>query len=130
MRSTMASTCSWEKLRNFCQAACAFSTLVRTSCTDRRSLSASMRPLLLHATGGEDLFDLLVGPGNHMNADQLADAACGSGAGIGRGLDGAHIAAALHHDQSRAHDFLAGEDDVGGLHHRVRGFNRADKSFS
>src|SRR5579862_6716659 len=74
IRSTTASTCSWEKARYFSQAAYALSTLVRTSWMERRSLSSSIdcfrgrdrqgrRPGsgLLEAYG-EDFLDFLVGP--------------------------------------------------------------------
>ena len=95
MRSTIASTCSWEYVRYFCQAAYAFSTLVRTSWIDRRSLSSSIaaRLLLAFRRAGKDLLDLFVRAGNHVDADQFADAPGRGRTGVGGGFHRADIAA-------------------------------------
>ena len=64
-----------------------------------------------------------------MDRDQLADAARGGGAGVGRGLHRADVAAHQHGDVAGADVFLADQRDVGGLDHRVGGFDRADEAF-
>ena len=65
-----------------------------------------------------------------MDGDELADAASRGGAGIGRGLDGADIAAREHGDVARADVLLADEHDVGGLDHGIGGFDGADEAAS
>ena len=77
---------------------------------------------------GEDAFDLGVRPGDDVDRDQLADAARGGGPGIGGGLDGADVAADHDGDVAGADVFLADQDDVGRLHHRVGGLDRPDEA--
>ena len=75
----------------------------------------------------EDLFEVVGRTRNDVHADELADAARGGGAGVGRGLHRADVAA---HDRGHEAgvDFLpADEHDVRGLDHRVGGFDHADE---
>jgi hypothetical protein len=76
----------------------------------------------------EDSSRLRVRPRNHVHRNQLADAPRGGGARVGRGLDRADVAAHEHGDVAGADVFLADEHDVGGLHHRVGRFDRADQA--
>ena len=77
---------------------------------------------------GKDAFDVGVRARNDVNGDELADAPRGGSAGVGRGLDRADIAAREHRHIARADVLLADEDDVGGLDHRIGGFNGADEA--
>src|SRR5438874_5778536 len=62
-----------------------------------------------------------------VDADELADAAGGGGAGVGRGFHRSDIASDDRGHQAGI-DFLpADEHDVGRLHHRVGGFNHPDE---
>ena len=78
---------------------------------------------------GKDLLDFGVRTGNDVDRDQLADAPRRRGAGIGRGLHRADVAAHHHRDVAGADVFLADEDDVGCLDHRVGRFDRADQAL-
>ena len=69
------------------------------------------------------------GPRDHVHRDQLADAPRGGGAGVGRGLHRADVAAHHHRDVARADVFLADQHDVGGLDHGVGRFDRADETL-
>src|SRR5438034_3344357 len=65
-----------------------------------------------------------------MNRDELADAARCSRSGIGRGFDGADIAADHDGDIPGANVFLADERDVRRLDHRVCGLDRSNQATS
>ena len=67
-------------------------------------------------------------PGNDVDGDELADAAGGGRARIGRGLDRADVAAREHGDVAGADVFLADEGDVRGLDHRIGGLDGADEA--
>ena len=76
----------------------------------------------------ENLFEVVGRTRNDVHADELADAAGGGGAGIGRGLHRADVAAHDRRHEARV-DFLpADEHDVGRLAHRVGGFDHADEA--
>src|SRR4030095_15230935 len=63
----------------------------------------------------KDFLEIVCGAGNHMNADELADAPGRRRPGIGCGFYGRDIAADDGGDQARV-DFLpADEDDVRGF---------------
>jgi hypothetical protein len=64
-----------------------------------------------------------------MDTDEFPDPAGGGGAGVGGGFDSAYIAAHGDANQARADEFLAGEDNIGGLHHGVGSFDCADQTF-
>ncbi len=64
-----------------------------------------------------------------MDAHQLAHALSSSGAGVGGGLDGAHVAADHDGHQTAAHMDLADEGDVGGLDHGIGGLNGGDETL-
>src|SRR4029079_2515502 len=77
---------------------------------------------------GEDLVEAVRRARDHMDADELADAACRGCACIGRGLHGGDVAANDRSDQTGV-DFLpADEQDVRRLDHRVGGFDHAHES--
>ena len=76
----------------------------------------------------EDAFHLGVRPRDDVDRDQLADAPRGRGAGIGRGLHRADVAAHHDGDVAGADVFLADQDDVGRLDHRVGRLDRADQT--
>ena len=78
-------------------------------------------------TAWEEPLHFRVRPRDHVDRDQLADAAGRGGAGVGGRLHGADIAAHQHRYIPRADVFLADERDVGGLDHRVGGFHRSDQ---
>jgi hypothetical protein len=65
-----------------------------------------------------------------MDPHQFADAPCGSGASIGRGLDRSNVAANERGNQARIDLLPADENHVCGLEHRIRGFNHADQATS
>src|SRR5699024_3021408 len=58
-----------------------------------QSLKFSRFLLVGGVQGGQDHLHLAVGPGNDVDADQLAHTGGGGGAGVGGGLHGAHVAA-------------------------------------
>ena len=60
-----------------------------------------------------------------MHADELADAPRGGCACIGGGLHGGDVAAHDGSDEAGVHFLPAYEDDIGGLDHRVGGFDHA-----
>ena len=94
----------------------------------RRGRGRRLRRLgVLHLR--QDLLDFGVRPRNDVDRDELADAPRRGRAGVGRGLDRADVAAHQHGDVAGADVFLADQDDVGGLHHRVGGFDRADQAL-
>ena len=76
----------------------------------------------------EDLVEVVGRTRDDVDADQLADAARGGGAGVGRGLHGADVAADDRGDQAGIDLLPADEDDVRGLHHRVGRFDHADQA--
>ena len=75
---------------------------------------------------GEDFLDLLMGPRYHVDGNQFPNPARGSGAGIGCSLYCTHVAAALHHHESRSDELLAGQHHVGGFDHGIGGFDCTD----
>src|SRR5580692_7628376 len=77
----------------------------------------------------QNLFDVLVRSRDHVHGDQFAHAPGRGGARIGRGLHRAHVSPYHDRDISRADIFLADQDDVCRLHHRVRGFNRSNQAL-
>src|SRR4029079_630724 len=77
---------------------------------------------------GEDLVEAVGGTRDDVNADELADAARGGGAGVGGRLHRGDIAADDRGDQPGVHLLPADEDDVGRLDHRVRRFDHADQA--
>ena len=60
---------------------------------------------------------------------EFANATRRGGAGIGRGLHGAHIAAHHDGDVPCADVLLADENDVGGFDHGIGCFDRSDETF-
>ena len=62
-----------------------------------------------------------------MHADELPDAARRGGAGVGCRFHRSDIAAHDRRHEAGVHLLPADEDDVGGLHHRVGGFDHADE---
>src|SRR5436309_10580332 len=62
-----------------------------------------------------------------MDRHELADAARGCGAGVGRRLHRADIAPNEDGDIARADILFADQHDVGGLHHRVGCLDRPDE---
>jgi hypothetical protein len=63
-----------------------------------------------------------------VDANQLADAPRGGGAGVGRRLHRSDVAADDRGDEAGVDLLPADEDDVGGLHHRVGRFDHADEA--
>ena len=68
-------------------------------------------------------------PGRGMTCTPTSspDAPCGSGAGIGRGLDRSDVTANERRNQARIDLLPADENHVCGLEHRICGFNHADQ---
>ncbi len=66
-------------------------------------------------------------PGNHVNGDQLADSTGSGGAGVGRRLDGADIAAHQHRDVAGANVFGPDQHHIRGFDHRIGGLDRANE---
>lgn len=62
-----------------------------------------------------------------MHADELAHATGRGGSGIGRGLHRAHVSANDGRHQAGVNLLPSDEDDIGGLAHRVGGFDHADE---
>ena len=62
-----------------------------------------------------------------MNADELSDLACSGGAGIGGGLHGSHVTSNDRGDEAGVDLLPPDEGDVGGLDHRIDGFDHADE---
>src|SRR5215207_6707748 len=82
--------------------------------TIRHSRPLPVRP------DGQGLVDAAVRARDDVDADELADAAGGGGAGVRGGLDRGDVAADDGRDEARADLLVADQRDVGGLHHRVR----------
>ena len=82
------------------------------------------------STDWEHPFEIVSRPGDDMNPHQLADAPCGRGARIGRGLDRSDVTPDQRRHQARVDLLPADEDDIRGLQHGVRGFNHADQATS
>ena len=87
-----------------------------------------LRVLGIAFDAGKDALKLLVGAGNHMDCNQLADPAGGSSACIRGGLHRCDISADQHGDQPGFDVFASDQSHVGGLLHRVRGFYGADQT--
>ncbi len=83
--------------------------------------------LLLGA--GQNFFDVAMRRWDHVDGDEFAYTAGGGGSGIGGGFYGAHVATNGDGDESGPDVFLAGQDDFGGFHHCVGGFDRTDESL-
>ena len=77
---------------------------------------------------GEDAFEVVGRARDDVHADEFADAAGGRSAGVGRGLHRADIAPDDGGDQAGIDLLPADEHDIGGLAHRVGGFDHADES--
>src|SRR5579862_5935328 len=99
MASTMASICSWLNSASSSQACFARRASARASAMEARSRSVwgadSISVAALQGAAGlwQNPFDLIVRPRNDVDRDELADAARGSGAGVGCRLHRADIAA-------------------------------------
>ncbi len=76
----------------------------------------------------EDLVEAVGRTGDDVNADELADAARRRRACIRGRLHRGDVAADDGRDQAGVHLLPADEDDVRGLHHRVRRFDHADQA--
>src|SRR6266511_915640 len=77
----------------------------------------------------DDAFDFDVRARDDMHRDQLAHPPRGGGAGVRGRFDSAYVAANEDGHVARSDVLLADQLDIGGLDHRVSGFNRADKAF-
>jgi hypothetical protein len=64
-----------------------------------------------------------------VNRHQLTYSSCGGCSRVGGRFDGADVAAYEHGHVAGPDVFLADERDVGGFHHRVGRFDRADEAF-
>src|SRR5690606_26575506 len=78
---------------------------------------------------GQERFGVGVGARDDVHADDFADAASSSGAGIGRCFHSADVATDHHRDQAGANFLHADESDVGCLDHGVGGFNHAHQTL-
>ena len=136
--STMRSIWSWESSARAGAACLARCASRRASWTEARSRSVGGGSGAGHRIGqttrvgraraGQHALDLGVRPRNHVDGDEFADAAGRGGTGVGRGLDRADVAAREHRDVAGADVLLADEHDVGGLDHRIGGFDGADQA--
>src|SRR5262245_15006591 len=70
-----------------------------------------------------------VGAWDNMNADQLADATCSSGPGIGCRFDRGYVAANYRGNKAGANLFIANQRNIGRLDHRVGRLDHRDQSF-
>ena len=73
---------------------------------------------------------LLVGAGDHLDADHLADPAGRRGARVDRRLDRGDVARHERGDQAAADLLPADEVDVGRLQHRVAGLDQGDEPLA
>ena len=64
-----------------------------------------------------------------MDADEFADTAGRSGAGVGGGFNGANITAYEDRDVAGTDVFLADKSNVCSFYHCICRFNCADKAF-
>ena len=84
---------------------------------------------VMGASAQERLEDGLVGPGDDVGADQLADPAGGLGAGLDGRADAADVAPDQRGDEAAADLHAAGQVDVGRLEHRVGRLDHADQAL-
>ncbi len=76
----------------------------------------------------KDLLEIVGRARNDVYTDQLANAPRSRRAGVGCSFDRPDVATHDGRDQSGVDLLPADEDDVGGLAHRVGGFNHADEA--
>ena len=82
--------------------------------------------------GGQELAELdeiVVRTRDHMDGDNFAERAGGSGAGFNSGFHGGDIATHEDADVARADFFPADQFDVGCFEHRVGCFKLSDEAF-
>src|SRR5476651_259401 len=133
MASTIASIFSWLSSASSSQACLARRASARASAMDARSrlVWAALRGSTIAGwlkRLREYFLHLGVRARDDVDRDELAYAARGGGARVGGGFHRAHIATAHDRDVAGADVFLADQDHVGGLDHRVRGLDRADQA--
>src|SRR5208283_814190 len=78
---------------------------------------------------GENSAQILVGPGDNLDADDLADPAGRRGARVDSRLDRGHVAGHEGRHQAAADLVPADQLHVGRLEHCVAGFHKRDKAF-
>jgi hypothetical protein len=82
------------------------------------------------AVDWQDAFDFGVGSRDDMHANQFANPARGSGAGISRGFHRTHVSTHKDGDVTRTYVFFAEQLHVCRFNHGVSGFDGANKTFS
>ena len=76
----------------------------------------------------KDFFGFVEGTRNDVNADEFAHAAGRQRTRFGGGFHGADISADEDGDVAVQEIFFADENDIGGFHHGVGGFDRSDET--
>jgi hypothetical protein len=91
------------------------------------------RPLIRAQTSApvhrQHTLNLSMRSGNNVNTNQLAHPSCCCGTGVGCRLYRANVSANENRDIARTNVFFSQQLNICSFHHRVSGFDGANKTF-